>query len=106
MRFLSVALEYLLGFLALAVFAYLAFAAGPASDERFVHAFSVASVVALLELVALLAREVVVHYASGMGSSNSNLNMLCSSIGKCWILSTLKALSLLCALTRSSAGTV
>lgn len=58
MRFLTVALEYLLGFLALAVFAYLAFAAGPASDERFVHAFKVASVVALLELVALLAREV------------------------------------------------
>lgn len=57
MRFLTVALEYLLGFLALAVFAYLAFAAGPASDERFVHAFKVASVVALLELVALLARE-------------------------------------------------
>lgn len=58
MRFLTVVLEYLLGFLALAVFAYLAFTAGPASDERFVHAFKVASVVALLELVALLAREV------------------------------------------------
>lgn len=58
MRYLTVVLEYLLGFLALAVFAYLAFAAGPASDERFVHAFRVASVVALLELVALLAREV------------------------------------------------
>lgn len=58
MRLLTATLEYLLGFLALAVFAYLAFAAGPASDERFVHAFKVASVVALLELVALLAREV------------------------------------------------
>ncbi|MBW0168848.1 MAG: hypothetical protein ACT6SF_03275 [Hydrogenophaga sp.] len=57
-RILTATLEYLLGFLALAVFAYLAFAAGPASDERFVHAFKVASVVALLELVALLAREV------------------------------------------------
>jgi hypothetical protein len=45
--------EYLLGFLALALFAYLAFSSGPPSDERFVFAFKVAGFVALLEMAAL-----------------------------------------------------
>jgi hypothetical protein len=48
--------EYLLGFLALAIFAYLAFASGPASDERFVYAFKMASIVAVVELAVLLTR--------------------------------------------------
>ena len=48
--------EYLLGFLALALFAYLAFSSGPPSDERFVFAFKVAGCVALLEMVVRLSR--------------------------------------------------
>lgn len=49
-------LEYLLGFLALAVFAYLAFSGGAPSDERLVFAFKVAGGVALVELAALSLR--------------------------------------------------
>lgn len=49
-------IEYLLGFLALALFAYLAFGRGPTSDEQFVSAFKICGAVALIELVALLAR--------------------------------------------------
>ena len=57
MRHLLVAVvEYLLGFLALMVFAYLAFGSGPQSDERFVYAFKIASLVAVVELAALLSR--------------------------------------------------
>ena len=48
--------EYLLGFLALAVFAYFAFASGPTSDERFVNAFKISSIVAMVELAVLLTR--------------------------------------------------
>lgn len=48
--------EYLLGFLALAVFAYLAFSGGAASDERFVFAFKVAGCLALAELAVLFCR--------------------------------------------------
>lgn len=55
-RILLATIEYLLGFLALAIFAYLAFASGPASDERFVYAFKIASIVAVVELAVLLAR--------------------------------------------------
>lgn len=50
--------EYLLGFVALALFAYLAFATGPASDERFLHAFRVSCFAAVAELGLLLARRV------------------------------------------------
>lgn len=49
-------IEYLLGFLALALFAYLAFGRGQTSDEQFVSAFKVSGAVALIELVVLLAR--------------------------------------------------
>ena len=49
-------IEYLLGFLALALFAYLAFGRGPTSDEQFVSAFKICGAVGLIELVALLAR--------------------------------------------------
>ena len=49
-------IEYLLGFMALALFAYLAFGRGPTSDEQFVSAFKICGAVALIELVALLAR--------------------------------------------------
>jgi hypothetical protein len=49
-------IEYLLGFLALALFAYLAFGRGPTSDEQFVFAFKVCGAVAAIELVVLLAR--------------------------------------------------
>lgn len=49
-------LEYLLGFIALALFAYLAFGRGPATDDGFVHAFRTSGVVALAELVFILGR--------------------------------------------------
>ena len=48
--------EYLLGFLALALFAFLAFGRGPASDDGFVHAFKVSGLVAIAELAFLLVR--------------------------------------------------
>ena len=51
-------IEYLLGFLALALFAYLAFGRGQTSDEQFVSAFKISGAVALIELVVLLARAV------------------------------------------------
>ena len=50
--------EYLLGFLALAFFAYLAFSGGPATDERLVLAFKLSAPVAVAELAALLWRSV------------------------------------------------
>jgi hypothetical protein len=56
-RILLAIAEYLLGFLALAIFAYLAFASDPTSDERFVYAFKIASVVAVVELAVLLTRD-------------------------------------------------
>jgi hypothetical protein len=49
-------LAYLAGFFALAVFAYLAFGRGPATDEGMVDAFKVASLLAAAELAFLLAR--------------------------------------------------
>jgi hypothetical protein len=48
--------EYLLGFVALALFAFLAFGRGPASDDGFVHAFKVSGLVAAVELTILLLR--------------------------------------------------
>ncbi len=48
--------EYLLGFLALAFFAFLAFGSGPATDERLLFAFKAAAPIAVAELVALLWR--------------------------------------------------
>ncbi len=48
--------EYLLGFLALAVFATLAFSGGTPSDERFVFAFKVAGGIAFAELAVLFYR--------------------------------------------------
>lgn len=48
--------EYLLGFVALALFAFLAFGRGPASDEAFVHAFKVSGLAAAIEVAFLLAR--------------------------------------------------
>lgn len=55
-RLIVAVVEYLLGFLALAVFAALAFGAGAPSDERFVFAFKVAASVALVELAVLWLR--------------------------------------------------
>ncbi len=49
-------IEYLLGFLALAVFAALAFSGGAASDERFIFAFKVAGCLAVAELAVLVYR--------------------------------------------------
>ena len=49
-------LEYLVGFLALAFFAYMAFGRGQPTDESFVFAFKVSAVVAAVELAFLLAR--------------------------------------------------
>jgi hypothetical protein len=48
--------EYLLGFIALALFAFLAFGRGPASDDGFLHAFKLSGWVAATELVFLLVR--------------------------------------------------
>jgi len=48
--------EYLLGFLALAVFASLAYSGGRPGDERFVFAFQVAGCLALAELAVLFYR--------------------------------------------------
>jgi hypothetical protein len=48
--------EYLLGFLALAVFAAMAFGGGAPSDERLVFAFKVAGCIALAELAVLYYR--------------------------------------------------
>ena len=49
-------LEYLLGFLALAIFAAVAFGKGAPSDEHMVFAFKVSAGVALAELVVLMSR--------------------------------------------------
>ncbi len=45
--------EYLLGFLALALFAFLAFGSGPPTDERLLFAFKVSAPVAVIELAVL-----------------------------------------------------
>lgn len=49
-------LEYLIGFIALGSFAYLAFGRGHATDESFVFAFKASSLVAVAELGLLLTR--------------------------------------------------
>ena len=49
-------LEYLLGFLALAVFAAVAFSAGAPTDERLIVAFKLGAVLAAVELAVLWAR--------------------------------------------------
>ena len=49
-------LEYLVGFLALAFFAYLAFGRGQSTDGSFVFAFKVSALVAVVELALLLTR--------------------------------------------------
>ena len=49
-------LEYLIGFIALALFAYLAFGRGPSTDDSFVFAFKASAVLAVVELGYLLAR--------------------------------------------------
>ncbi len=48
--------EYVLGFLALAFFAFLAFGSGPATDERLLFAFKATAPIAVAELVVLLWR--------------------------------------------------
>lgn len=55
-RLSIVVLEYLLGFLALAVFAAVAFSAGAPTDERLISAFKIGAVLAAVELAVLLAR--------------------------------------------------
>jgi hypothetical protein len=49
-------IEYLLGFFALALFAFLAFGRGPTSDDGFVLAFKVSGLVAAIEVAVLLFR--------------------------------------------------
>ena len=49
-------LEYLIGFIALAFFAYLAFGRGQTTDASFVFAFKASSLLAMGELIFLLAR--------------------------------------------------
>ena len=48
--------NYLIGFIALAFFAYLALGRGPTTDESFVFAFRASSLLAVGELALLLAR--------------------------------------------------
>ena len=48
--------EYLLGFIALAVFASVAFGSGSPSDVRMVFAFKIAAAIAAVELAVLLRR--------------------------------------------------
>ena len=48
--------EYLIGFIALALFAYLAFGRGASSDESFLLAFKASALLAVVELWYLLAR--------------------------------------------------
>ena len=50
-------LEYLIGFIALAFFAYLAFGRGQSTDEALVYAFKASSLLAVAELALLLARK-------------------------------------------------
>jgi len=57
MRSAAIAIaEYLLGFLALAYFAYLAFAGGPSTEDRLISAFKAASIVAVLEMSVMFSR--------------------------------------------------
>lgn len=49
-------LEYLLGFLALAVFAAVAFGSGAPSDDRLIGAFKLGALLAAIELCVLLLR--------------------------------------------------
>ena len=49
--------EYLIGFIALAFFAYLAFGLGPSTDETFIFAFKASSLLAGIELGFLVARK-------------------------------------------------
>lgn len=56
MNRLVVLLDVLLGFFALAVFAYLAFAQGQGTDEGLLRAFRLASPIALAEVAVLLLR--------------------------------------------------
>ncbi len=51
------ALDYALGFLALAVFAALAFGKGQASDEQMVFAFKIGAAIAAVELAVLFWRQ-------------------------------------------------
>ena len=55
-RLVVALLEYLLGFLALAVFAAVAFSAGAPTDERLIRAFKLGAVLAAVELAVLWAR--------------------------------------------------
>lgn len=48
--------EYLLGFLALALFAFLAFGGGPATDDQLLFAFKASAPVAVFELAVLCSR--------------------------------------------------
>ena len=62
MRSAAIAIvEYLLGFLALALFALLAFGSGPASDERLLFAFKMSAPVAFAEIAILLWRSAPVN---------------------------------------------
>jgi hypothetical protein len=51
-------LDYLVGFIALALFAFLASGRGPSTDDSFVFAFKASAVLAVIELGYLLARDV------------------------------------------------
>ena len=55
-QFAIAIVEYLLGFIALAVFAAVAFSAGAPTDERMIFAFKVGAALAAVELAVLLYR--------------------------------------------------
>ena len=54
-------LEYLIGFIALALFAYLAFSHGASSDDSFALAFKASALLAVVEIWYLLARAAPVN---------------------------------------------
>ena len=55
-RFFFAVIEYLLGFLALAFFAFLAFGSAPTNDDRLLFAFKAAAPLAAAEIAVLLRR--------------------------------------------------
>ena len=61
-------LEYIIGFIALAFFAYLAFARGASSDESFVFAFKASSILAVVELAYLLRNCQQITFTTSRGA--------------------------------------
>ena len=61
-RLLVITIEYLLGFLALAVFAGYAFAQGAPTDERWITAFKIGGCLGAVELLVLYKRKTLANW--------------------------------------------